>query len=84
MAVLTNGALLYRPEVRDELKGADVVLPSLDAARNESFRAINRPPAGYPLHRLIEGLMAFRREYPGQFWLETLVLKGINDSNEDL
>ncbi len=37
VAVLTNGALLYLPEVRDELAAADLVLPSLDAAREESF-----------------------------------------------
>ena len=76
VAVLTNGALLYLPEVRDELKLADLVLPSLDAAREESFRAINRPLPDYPLSRLIEGLEAFRREYAGQIWLEILLLQG--------
>jgi wyosine [tRNA(Phe)-imidazoG37] synthetase (radical SAM superfamily) len=80
VAVLTNGALLYLPEVRDELQAADLVLPSLDAAREESFRAINRPPAGYSLSRLMKGLEAFRREYTGQIWLEILLLKGLNDS----
>ena len=43
VAVLTNGALLYQPEVRRELAAADVVLPSLDAARAETYPAINRP-----------------------------------------
>ena len=43
VAVLTNGALLYLPEVRRELAAADIVLPSLDAAREETYRAINRP-----------------------------------------
>jgi wyosine [tRNA(Phe)-imidazoG37] synthetase (radical SAM superfamily) len=84
VAVLTNGALLYLPEVRHELAAADVILPSLDAAREESFRAINRPLPGYPLSRLIEGLEACRREYSGQIWLEILLLKGLNDSTEDL
>ena len=84
VAVLTNGALLYLPEVRDELKAADLVLPSLDAAREESFRAINRPLPDYPLSRLIEGLEAFRREYAGQIWLEILLLQGLNDSEADL
>lgn len=84
VAVLTNGALLYRPEVRRELQAADLVLPSLDAAREESFRAINRPLTDYPLSRLLAGLEAFRREYAGQIWLEILLLKGINDSLEDL
>ena len=84
VAVLTNGALLYLPEVRDELKQADLVLPSLDAAREESFRAINRPLPDYPLSRLIEGLEAFRREYTGRIWLEVLLLQGLNDSEADL
>lgn len=84
VAVLTNGALLYLPEVRRELKDADLVLPSLDAAREETFRAINRPLPDYPLSRLIEGLEAFRREYTGRIWLEILLLKGLNDSPEDL
>jgi wyosine [tRNA(Phe)-imidazoG37] synthetase (radical SAM superfamily) len=84
VAVLTNGALLYLPEVRDELQAADLVLPSLDAAREETFRAINRPLTGYLLSRLIEGLDAFRREYTGRIWLEVMLLKGLNDSAEDL
>lgn len=84
VAVLTNGALFYLPEVREELKAADLVLPSLDAAREESFRAINRPRPDYPLSRLIAGLEAFRREYPGQIWLEILLLRGLNDSAAEL
>jgi wyosine [tRNA(Phe)-imidazoG37] synthetase (radical SAM superfamily) len=84
VAVLTNGALLYLPEVRDELKDADLVLPSLDAAREETFLAINRPLPDYPLSRLVEGLEAFRRAYSGQIWLETLLLQGLNDSEADL
>jgi len=31
VAVITNGSLLYRPEVQEELMPADAVLPSLDA-----------------------------------------------------
>jgi wyosine [tRNA(Phe)-imidazoG37] synthetase (radical SAM superfamily) len=84
VAVLTSGALLHLPEVRAELQAADLVLPSLDAAREESFRAINRPLPGYPLSRLLEGLEAFRREYPGQIWLEILLLKGLNDTAAEL
>ena len=84
VAVLTSGALLHLPEVRAELQAADLVLPSLDAAREESFRAINRPLPGYPLSRLIEGLEAFRREYSGQIWLEILLLKGLNDTAAEL
>jgi wyosine [tRNA(Phe)-imidazoG37] synthetase (radical SAM superfamily) len=84
VAVLTNGALLYLPEVRRELAAADVVLPSLDAAREEVYRAINRPLPEFSLESLLEGLMSFRREYRGRIWLEVMLLKGLNDTEAEL
>jgi len=84
VAVLTNGALLFLAEVRQELAAADVVLPSLDAAREETFRAINQPLPDFPLNRLLAGLEACRREYTGQLWLEVMLLKGLNDNEADL
>jgi wyosine [tRNA(Phe)-imidazoG37] synthetase (radical SAM superfamily) len=84
VAVLTNGALLYLPEVRRELAAADIVLPSLDAARDEIYRAINRPLPELSLDSLLDGLMSFRREYRGQIWLEVMLLKGINDTEAEL
>jgi wyosine [tRNA(Phe)-imidazoG37] synthetase (radical SAM superfamily) len=84
VAVLTNGALLYLPEVRRELAAADLVLPSLDAAREATYRAINRPLPELTLDRLLEGLAAFRREYRGQIWLEVMLIKGINDTDTEL
>jgi wyosine [tRNA(Phe)-imidazoG37] synthetase (radical SAM superfamily) len=84
VAVLTNGALLYLPQVRRELAAADLVLPSLDAAREETYLAINRPLPGLTLDRLLDGLAAFRREYRGQIWLEVMLIKGINDTEAEL
>jgi wyosine [tRNA(Phe)-imidazoG37] synthetase (radical SAM superfamily) len=84
VAVLTNGALLYQPEVRRELAAADIVLPSLDAARAETYLAINRPLPELSFESLLEGLIAFRREYRGRFWLEVMLLKGINDTEAEL
>ncbi|MDZ7642717.1 MAG: radical SAM protein [Desulfurivibrio sp.] len=84
VAVLTNGSLLHLPAVRRELAAADIVLPSLDAAREESFRRINRPATDCDLKRLIDGLVAFRREFGGHYLLEILLAKGINDQPADL
>lgn len=84
VAVLTNGALLFDPEVRRALAAADLVLPSLDTAREETFQLINRPPVGYALTRLLAGLEAFRREYPGEIWLEVMVLQDVNDLEPEL
>lgn len=84
VAVITNGALLYRPEVRAALLAADAVLPSLDAGRAEMYRRINRPWPALTFDRLVHGLLAFRREYRGQLWLEVMLVEGLNDSPEEL
>ena len=84
VAVLTNGSLLYQAEVRRDLNAADVVLPSLDAAREDTFRRINRPAPGLTLEMILTGLEAFRQEYGGQLWLEVMLLKGLNDQEPEL
>jgi wyosine [tRNA(Phe)-imidazoG37] synthetase (radical SAM superfamily) len=84
VAVLTNGTLLFLPEVRQELLPADVILPSLDTVSPAIFRSLNRPAAGLTVESLIAGLEALRREYAGQIWLEVLLLRGINDGPADL
>jgi len=43
VAIMTNGTLLYMADVRRDCRKADVVLPSLDAADEETFEKINRP-----------------------------------------
>jgi wyosine [tRNA(Phe)-imidazoG37] synthetase (radical SAM superfamily) len=84
VAVLTNGSLLHLPEVRRELAAADLVLPSLDTVNEATFQRLNRPVAGLTLAGLLHGLQAFRREFAGAFWLEVMVLKGLNDSEAEL
>ena len=79
VAVITNSTLLTSPAVRKEVAAADVVLPSLDAASQESFVAINRPAKGLFAEEMIQGLKDFRREYSGEIWLEVMLVRGIND-----
>jgi len=82
--VLTNGSLLYLDDVRDDLMEADVVIPSLDSARRESFLRINRPHRDLNLEKIIEGIRDFTREFKGRVWLEVLFVKGLNDGSEDI
>jgi wyosine [tRNA(Phe)-imidazoG37] synthetase (radical SAM superfamily) len=83
-AVLTNGTLLWDKNVRDAIKDADVVLPSLDAATEKSFNKINRPPSDLKIEKYIQGLVDFRNEFKGQIWLEIFILPNYNDSMEEL
>lgn len=84
VVVLTNGSLLYLQEVRQALLKADIVIPSLDAALPESFYKVNRPVKKTDINSIISGLNQFRNEYSGQIWLEILLVKDINDSQEDI
>ncbi len=78
VAILTNGTLLYRKDVRDDCAKADVVLPSLDAGDEQTFRRINRPHADISIEKLISGLSSFRDEFAGRIWLEVFLVEAVN------
>lgn len=85
IAVMSNGGLFWRADVRRELKDADVVLPSFDAGDNATLRAVNRPHARIAIDDMIDGLVRFRRQFTGcPMWLRTTLVGGINDSSVSL
>ncbi len=84
VCVLTNGTLLYQDEVQKELLPADIVIPSLDAGDEDTFRRINRPHPGLSLSQLVEGIRAFREVFGGNMPLEVFILPGINDSQQSV
>lgn len=83
VAVITNSALMYDPEVREDLKKADIVLPSLDAYNEDMFRKINRSVRSIKIEDIIEGLRIFSKEYTGQLWVEIMIMKDFNDTIKD-
>ena len=84
VAVITNGSLLYLPEVRQELLVADAVLPTLDAGNPKLYRKINRPHSEIKFERLVDGLISFRKEYKGKLWVEVMLVDGLNDTAQAL
>lgn len=84
LAILTNATLTGDPAVRRELTEFDLILPSLDAAFEESFQQINRPAPGITLQQVVDGLTSLRREYNGTIWLELFIVPGINDSAAEI
>ncbi|MFZ5821996.1 MAG: radical SAM protein [Chloroflexota bacterium] len=84
VAVITNGALLHVAGVREELSAADAVLPTLDAGDAALYRRINRPHPEVTFERLVDGLSEFRHEYRGKLWVEVMLVRGLNDSEETL
>ena len=84
VAVLTNGTTLADDEVREALQLADIVVPSLDAVRAESFSKVDRPARGLAVEAIINGLRDFSRAYRGRLWLEILLVRDINDADADI
>jgi len=84
VAVLTNGSLLSRPELRQELLDADLVIPSLDAGSRQVFEMINRPCPGLCIDGIVDGLERFSKDYRGKVWVEVMLVKGVNDGEEEL
>jgi len=84
VSIITNSSLLWQEQVRKDIIGADLIVPSLDAATEEVFRKIDKPQSQIKISDIINGLIALRKEFKGKIWLEVMLVKGINDSIEHI
>jgi len=84
VAVLTNGSLLYKPQVSEALMRADLVIPSLDAGDETLFRYVNRPHNGISFDNMVSGLIEFTCDFQGQVWLEVLLVSGVTGMDADV
>jgi wyosine [tRNA(Phe)-imidazoG37] synthetase (radical SAM superfamily) len=84
IAILTNGTLLFDPEVRTNIALVDLVIPSLDAGTNTLFQKINIPENKLDFNSIINGLIAFRKEFAKDIWLEIFIIPTLNDSEKEL
>lgn len=76
VAVITNGSLLWDSDVREDLKNADLVIPSLDAGNAAMFQYVNRPHPAITFERMVAGLIEFRLVFKNSLWLEVLLVGG--------
>ncbi len=84
VALITNGTLFHRQDVRQDAAKADLVIPTLDAADQPTFEAIHRPHCRLTLAGVVEGLEAFRSEYKGPIWLEVFLVADANTSESHI
>ena len=84
VAMLTNGSLLWLPEVRNALKSADLVVPSLDAGSSQIFQYVNRPHSDITFSKMLDGLVKFRDEYSGKYWLEVFLIAGVTTPDAEI
>jgi wyosine [tRNA(Phe)-imidazoG37] synthetase (radical SAM superfamily) len=80
VAVVSNGSLAWRADVRSRLARADWVSLKVDAADEATWRRINRPDPGLGMRTVLEGMLRFRRSFGGRLCSETMLLRDVNDT----
>ena len=84
IAVITNGSLLWREEVREILGKTDWLSVKVDATDPEVWRRINRPDLSLQLDGILAGASRLAADYRGTFNTETMLVADINDSPESI
>jgi wyosine [tRNA(Phe)-imidazoG37] synthetase (radical SAM superfamily) len=84
IAVITNGSLLNLRDVREDLQKADLVSLKIDAVTRETWLRTNRPHNSLDLKAILEGVLEFKAIFKGQIVTETMLIKGVNDSCEEI
>ena len=84
IAVITNGSLIFREDVRNDLKRADWVCLKLDSTWKTDWRKINRPHKNLDLNVILKGMLLFSKKYPGELVTETMLVHGFNSDPDML
>ena len=80
LAVLTNGSLLFKEDVRQDLYNADLISIKIDAVEEITYRRVNRPYFSLHIERFLESVESFMRNYKGKVITETMLVKNVNDN----
>ena len=83
-AVITNGSLLAREDVRQDLSKADWVSLKVDSVVERLWRRINRPHQSLQLGQILEGMLALSRSLTSRLVTETMLVAGVNEGEESL
>lgn len=84
IAVITNGSLISREDVRAELAQADWVSLKVDCTQDEVWRVINRPQTALQLPAILEGMQDFASFFKGELVTETMLVRDLNDNSDQL
>lgn len=84
VAVITNASLLIDPQVRADLLPADWVSVKIDAGNEDVWKKLNRPADKIDFEMYVKGLITFSNVYKGKLVSETMLVKGLNDTPEEL
>lgn len=78
LAIYTNASLLIDSEVRSEIVPFDLISVNLNTDDENLFARICRPHEEVDLGELIAGIKLMRGDCRGMFWMDTVLVKGLN------
>ena len=84
VAIITNGSLIRREDVRQEFTKADWISLKVDSTREDIWRKINRPHRTLKLQEILDGMLAFSQMYRGNLVTETMLVEGVNDTEDSI
>jgi len=84
IAVITNGSLINHKDVRKDLQKADLVSLKLDAGTRKTWLRTDRPHKSLDQKAMLDGMLEFKAIFKGEIITETMLLKGMNDSAEEI
>lgn len=84
LATISNGSLIWMEDVQAELHKLDWVSLKTDSVVKEAWKNIDRPHGKLDLKRILDGYLEFAEKYKGKLNTETMLVKGVNDSEYSL
>ncbi len=84
IAVISNGSLIGREDVKEDLLGADWVSLKMDSTRREIWRKIDRPYGTLRLASILDGTLKFAQAFRGELVTETMLVEGVNDDDDQI
>ena len=82
--ILSNAANIDDVKVQDALLKLDEVKLSLDCATQKCLQKLDRSHKGIEVEKIKVGMLAFKSRYDGPLVIEILIVKTLNDSEEEI
>ena len=84
IAVITNGSLIWREDVRNDLLKADWISFKIDSTIEKIWRKTDRPSGSLQLVSILDGMLEFKKTFHGELVTETMLIGGVNDGDSNL
>jgi len=82
--ILSNASTIDDKSIQEALLKFDTVKLSLDCATPRCLKRLDRSHEGIDVNSIKEGMLAFKSKFANSLIIEILMVKGINDSQEEI